>query len=312
MIPYYAPQFPGYLDTFVPQSSTVQDASAWMPTLNALRGQRGYLENLLAKAATKINALRDKQMRNERIASANPEYPRAKRKKISQNQWRTNKTIKTCENEEKVILECLQVCRCNIDTLESLLYPAGCPPGIVDLNSPNSYAGSDFSGVQWTSGWTDDDEPISPFVPSRGGPIVYRDVAPNHRFSQGLLLPDYEHKYPSSLVPDLKAGSTLLSAQAPTFIPSFNDRQPKDGGITRIIDKLSISGLLSSNCMKQHLATQTFLGKAKEHSTNYNYNGAHFGSMIDAYHNHSISGMKGKQHSMNTAATAVLKRLNSV
>jgi hypothetical protein len=99
-------------------------------TLNDLYTQRTYLSNLLSRTAVSLNALRERQTKNRRALDTNP-TSRSKRKKIEQNAYRTGKTIKTAENEEQVLLDCLRVCCVNIQMVEGMLgIHHGIPPNM--------------------------------------------------------------------------------------------------------------------------------------------------------------------------------------
>ncbi|CAI6342271.1 unnamed protein product [Periconia digitata] len=288
----------GQSGAFVHNTINMQDAGAWTSSLNVLRDQRGYLEDLLAKTITKLNALRDKQTRNERSLNAHPEHSRSKKKKISQNKWRTNKTISTCENEERVILDCLNVCRNNIDALESLLHSVGCPPAQADYNSTNSYTGSEYSGIQWTTGWTEEDEPFSPFEFSRGAPNTLLDLAPDEGFGPGpVLVGDsvtHETHYATLLPPHERAcnphasnSASRLSPKAAVFEPSPTNNMGKNGGLMQQVDKLSISGLLSSMSMKKQLCGKSFSSQALEQSMSRASNGERHGSQSSIHRRRS-------------------------
>jgi len=109
-----------YFDIVSSQIQYTHDISNWSSTLNELHCQQKYLDGLLSKTATTLNALRDRQTRTEHVLTGLP-FPRSKRKKIQQDKWRTNKTIKTCENEERVIINCLHTCTHNIKALEAMM-----------------------------------------------------------------------------------------------------------------------------------------------------------------------------------------------
>ncbi|PVH94618.1 hypothetical protein DM02DRAFT_660894 [Periconia macrospinosa] len=323
VIPYSPPPLTGYFDSFVQHPYTMQDASAWIPTLNKLRGQRVYLEDLLAKTATKLNALRDKQTRNERTLNANPEYSRSKKKKIAQNKWRTNKTIQTCENEERAILECLRVCKSNIDMLESVLHPAGSPSAVPDYNSLHSYTESDLGGVQWNTGWTDDGDPASPFETCRGGPVTCQEIAPEDAFGPSpVLVGDAAlagFPYLVPLPPHVQGYSTSapsavpqLSAEAAVFKPTTTKRQNEVGDLSVQIDKLSISGLLSSKYVKQQLARRSFPNRVTNRSTVQPARGPNADEHSDPSNHSDPSSAREEQHKEEAELPVTTKRMNSV
>ncbi|KAF1955818.1 hypothetical protein CC80DRAFT_505132 [Byssothecium circinans] len=222
----------------------MHDVSIWVPTLNCLRGQRRYLEGLLSKTATTLNALRDRQTRNERALSANP-TPRSKRKKILQNKWRTSKTMQTCENEERAILECLGVCKNNISTLEAIVGPEYCSSptnyhSAAEYNSTNSYANTGASGFDWKD-WGDE-TPVSLFQRCRERSLVMEEIAPE-------VTPNVVLRVPPNMAPPQLA-HTMLSPQAAVFEPRVVPIPLVDEEMPRELDKLSISGLLSSKHMR--------------------------------------------------------------
>lgn len=263
--PYPPSRLSGYFGASVDNMKSTQDVCNWTSTLISLNNQKSYLEDLLSKTATTLNALRDRQTRNERALSANP-APRSKRKKILQNRWRTDKTIKTCENEEKVILNCLEVCQSNIMTLEALIYPAEASFALADGNwsSSRSYITVDDSietGVEWDTGWTDQAGTVSPFdKPSSHHSDPLEDVPPesaveeNWMTTAGTSSDASSYFQPHSFqalaaIPgpppdtDQLQFQSGLSAEAVCFEPYVGC----DATSTEEeLDKLSISGLLAS------------------------------------------------------------------
>ncbi|KAF2240953.1 hypothetical protein BU26DRAFT_572191 [Trematosphaeria pertusa] len=269
MDPYTPRRMSGYFHAYVENTQDMYDSSAWMPTLASLHSQKGYLEGLLSKTATTLNALRDRQTRNERALSTNP-TPRSKRKKIQQNRWRTNKTIQTCENEEKVILDCLQVCTSNIHTLESIINPTDLSSTAATYSSSKSYskyADSESTDFDWY-GWTDD-APISPFQKERERSLVVDEIPPEARWDEIVYETKItrELKRPPPLRPCLRAPRdedslpappntaqtqfqhSSLSPEADVFEPSVT-HTPCDGGLPKELDKLSLSGLWASKRMR--------------------------------------------------------------
>ncbi|KAF2727627.1 hypothetical protein EJ04DRAFT_581911 [Polyplosphaeria fusca] len=239
----------GYFDSFVNNRQETHDLKSWSTTLTSLQGQKKYLEDLLAKTAVTLNSLRDKQTKNERALGASP-APRAKKKKIEQNRWRIDKTIKTCENEERVILDCLEVCRHNIQTIESIMHP-------VDTSSTTADYDSNYSRVSvvesaptefdW-SGWTNEGG-ISPFQKECSCPLVMDSVPPEARFDGSTLVNMVSQQRLSSgvlpPVPPNTASKATLSPEAETFEPSVK-HYPLAERKAKEVDKLSISGLLAS------------------------------------------------------------------
>ncbi|KAF2690519.1 hypothetical protein K458DRAFT_288892 [Lentithecium fluviatile CBS 122367] len=237
----------------------------WISTLDCLRSQKGYLDNLLSKTAVTLNALRERQTRNERALSTNP-TPRSKRKKIQQNKWRTNKTIQTCENEERAILDCLQVCSNNISTLESIINPTDLSSTAVECTVSNPYALSDTTSFDW-NGWTDN-AAISPFQRDRERPLPMDEIPPETPVAQTRFrymsptlrrpppLPLRAHRDPTALVPPVPPNTahsqfshSALSPEAAVIEPSVTHVPHCDDELPRELDKLSISGLLSSKRM---------------------------------------------------------------
>jgi hypothetical protein len=268
VILYFPILLSGRFEASMQHGSTMHDASGWNSTLNHLYGQKGYLEDILSKTATKLHALRDRQTRNERCLDNDP-TPRSKKKKILQNKWRTNKTIQTCENEERAILECLSVCEENIYRLEALvnstLYPINTDyQSVSDYNSSGSYGSSEPVGFDW-NGWEYETH-VSPFHRSREGSFMSDAVAPEALRNEfllenntGNLVPSSSQsctattvvpKVPPKAHPHITHANTVLSAQATAF--ESNDVHTSDGNneIPLELDKLSISGLLRSKRMQ--------------------------------------------------------------
>ena len=259
--PLYYPQRPfEYWDSYPPFAQPRCDPGNWMNTLASLRDQQGYLEHLLSKTATTLNALRDRQTRNERALSTNPR-PRAKKKKILQNRWRTDKTIKTCENEERVIVNCLQACRRNINTLEAVVQSTA-PSTAAEYVSCAGYCYTDTASTatefDW-NGWADDNS-VSPFQKHCHHSFMVDEVAPD----SDLKGPRPDNAVPTNRkgppVPPLARSTvpppppntarprfySLLSPEAACFEPSVTGDEFPCTGTRNAIDKLSISGLLAS------------------------------------------------------------------
>jgi hypothetical protein len=251
--PYSLNLPPGYFAVYPQHTQATYDVSNWTATLISLRGQRSYLEGLLSTTAMTLNTLRDKQTRNERALSAGP-TPRTKKKKIQQNRWRTDKTIKTCENEKRVILDCLTVCQSNIDTLEAILCPTETISAAAEYYTytPTSFDDTDTisTDIDW-NGWTDE-SPVSPFQRKPHSVVMSEEIPPDHLVDGDASLagkkppplPLRAHVAPSAeplLVPPNTAKSyTALSPEVTGFEPNITHcRSPE-------IDKLSISGLLAS------------------------------------------------------------------
>lgn len=267
--PYAPRRLSGYFDAFVQNTQSKHDPSMWVPTLNCLHGQRGYLEDLLSKTVTTLNVLRDKQTRNERALSTNPS-PRSRKKKILQNKWRTNKTIQTCENEERVILDCLQVCVNNISTLEAILSPTELSSSMADYDyDPNrSYADLEDTSVDWR-GWTDG-AVFSSLQKGRERSPSVDEIPPDTCLEidgfEDLAITDAKRPPPlppRSRVPLVEAGppvppntaltqfsNSSLSAAAAVFEPSITHTPHIDEEMPTELDKLSISGLLASKRMQ--------------------------------------------------------------
>lgn len=251
--PYSPDRESCYFDASVHNTQMMQNLNTWVPTLNNLRGQKDYLEGLLSKTATTLNALRDRQTRNQRVLSTNP-TPRSKRKKIQQDRWRTSKTIQTCENEEKVILDCLQVCENNMHTLEAVIYPPDSSWDNAEYYGRTSYGDSDTTSFDW-QGWTDD-AAISPFKQTRNDPLPLENIAPDTtagcaraEIRRPLPLRAQSIPGPGSafLVAPPNSAHTdfTLSPQAATFRPSAAHLQLPVTQLARELDKLMIYGLLA-------------------------------------------------------------------
>ncbi|KAF2750466.1 hypothetical protein M011DRAFT_465218 [Sporormia fimetaria CBS 119925] len=233
----------------------------WSAMLVSLRNQKEYLEGLLCKTATTLHVLRDKQTRNERALAGNP-APAAKRKKIRHNQWRTSKTIKTCEHEEAAVLDYLRVCNANIMSLEAILYR----PGTIlystetsSITADNCWSDSRESGAEtetsatdfdW-NGWADDDS-MSPFERKTRRPVFAEDIAPETPVDdtrpKGTLTP-HLHAVPPPVAPRQRTAS--LSAAAPCFNPRTNTAVTVRETANQPVDKLSISGLLASKRLRR-------------------------------------------------------------
>jgi hypothetical protein len=263
--PFSPRRLSGYFNTFAQKTHTMQGSSTWTTTLTCLKSQKGYLEDLLSKTATTLNALRDKQGSNDRRLSTRL-GPCSKKKKILQNRWRTAKTIKTCENEEKAILNCLQVCENNIHTLESMVYLMGTRTTVAEYNSSNSnwsYTDSAMAEFDW-DGWADEGH-MSPFhrQSQRQHALLMLDgippEAPVHGPKRPPMLRPRVHAPPSAKLPPVPPNTalpqrhhSLLSPEATSFEPHMThsptlERRQKE------LDKLSISGLLASKRMFQIL-----------------------------------------------------------
>jgi len=268
----YAPAWPSsHLDTLIQNPQTIHDPYTWILTLTYLRNQQGYLDDLLSKTAIRLNALRDRQSRNDRILSTHP-GPRSKRKKMLQNRWRTGKTIQTCENEERAILGCLQVCKNNIQILESINLASA--SRVTDYNPRKSkYSNTESSTMNLHCDSWADDVPTSPsregkqhaFVLGKilpeclqglrlGGPLAQTTTAATNKRPPSL--PPRVHIAPSSMQPPSPPPNTarphidsLLSPEAICFEPSVTHTAPNNERPLNELDKLSISGLLASKHM---------------------------------------------------------------
>lgn len=262
--PYSPYPSTGYFDTFVQNIQWTHDPNQWASALVDLRNEEGYLEALLSKTATTLNALRERQSRNERALSTNP-TPRSKKKKIQQNRWRTDKTIKTCEYEERIILGCLQVCRNNLSILESIIHPtdmfltaADCYSSTCQsyVNTVSMPTNSDWGGWANSSG-------LSPFQRTPQHPRILDEIPPEACWQEiwlgGLVM---NARKPVPLSPgshSLQAAATLpppppnlalmqinsvLSPQAACFEPSVTHAEVSESS-AKEPDMLSIQGLLA-------------------------------------------------------------------
>jgi hypothetical protein len=261
--PYPPHPLSSYFGTYAQNTHNMHETSSWILTLNRLHSQKGYLDDLLAKTATTLNALRERQTRSERALSMNPK-PRAKRKKIQQDRWRTCRTIQTCENEERVILDCLQVCNNNISTLEAIVNRGDLSSTTVECNPRDSVVDVDTTSFDW-NGWTDE-APISPFVKDRVRLYSIDEVPPKTLL--GMTGPEQPSRRstrcPPPLSPRSQPGPTArlpevppdtahsqsnLSPEAAVFEPSAVHNRPTNNEPSVELDKLSISGLLASKRM---------------------------------------------------------------
>lgn len=239
---YSSPNRPlSHSNTFVSydNTQTMHNPGAWASTLNCLHGQKDYLEELLSKTATTLNALRDRQTRNERVLSGHP-VPRSKRKKVQQNRWRTSKTIQTCENEERVILNCLQVCKSNIYTLEVIINSPKLTEPVMELPPSDSHVETAAEWPDW-KGWTDD-AVVSPFKKGCGRLLPVEEVPPEmevnrHSRAMGEGRP---------LGADMTREKAVLRAEALEFKPSDAHLKQPVTVLAKELDKLTISGFLAA------------------------------------------------------------------
>ncbi|KAL5379260.1 hypothetical protein DPSP01_008535 [Paraphaeosphaeria sporulosa] len=241
VISYSPDRLSDCFDACVHNTQMMHNLEKWGPALHNLRGQKGYLEGMLSKTVTTLNALRDRQTRNQCILSTNP-TPRTKRKKIQQDRWRTDKTIQTCENEEKIILDCLRVCENNIQTLEAIIYPPESSLNSAEHYGSNSYGELDTASFDW-QGWTDD-LVISPFERTRTGPLPLDEVSPDTM--AGCTQP----RSAFLVAPPNSAYTKFMPRpEATTFKPSAAHMQLSVTQLARELDKLTISGFLASKRM---------------------------------------------------------------
>jgi hypothetical protein len=267
----YSPRrLSGYFDAFVHNTQATHQPDTWSTTLMGLYNQRAYLEGLLSKTATTLNALWDKQTRNDRVLLSHP-GPRSKKKKIMQNRWRTDKTIQTCENEERVILDCLQVCRSNINALESMMHSTNTSSMAAeyDWSACHPYIDSESTATDWDwNGWVDEGL-ASPFHRPCHNPLIFDEVPPDACLDamvpndlgtarkKAPPLPPRAREPPQSTTsppppPPNTAHAQLhhsmLSPVAVCFGPKVVQKRPGINQGTKLasLDKLSISGLLAS------------------------------------------------------------------
>ncbi|PSN62281.1 hypothetical protein BS50DRAFT_638830 [Corynespora cassiicola Philippines] len=254
----------GYVDAFVYMPQAAHDVRECVVMLDGLVSQKRYLEGQLSKTVTTLNALRDRQTRNEQALRLNPS-PRSKKKKMQQNRWRTDKTIKTCENEERVLLDCLHVCKSNMHTLARLMNPPDLSSTAVEHHSSTSkgsYEGSEATEFDW-NGWKDS-SPLSPFQKKRQLPVTLDEMPPEERVDEPKAhtedaaergrpppLPLRKQECRMAALRPVSSQPSLLSPEVASFEPAVAPvRQDED--LPKAMDKLSISGLLASKCM-QHI-----------------------------------------------------------
>jgi hypothetical protein len=283
----YSPQgLSGYFDAYVQNTEAMQNTQMlrntqamqtpdWAATLADLRNQQKYLEDLLSGTAITLNALRDKQTRNQNALDEHP-IPRVKRKKMQQNQWRTDKTVKTREKEERVILDCLRVCETNISTLESILYPTEPSSVVADYSWSASRAASSATDIDW-NGWADAGD-VSMFHRGTRRPASISSVPPEATIDEVVpanktagvagvkppplpprLQPELEVQPAVPPPPPNTARSTqcfpTLSPVAETFLPG-STKESAESEVCNKIDKLSISSLLASKHVQRLKATK--------------------------------------------------------
>lgn len=248
--PYSAVCLPGYIGGAMHIPSIAQHPNN-LATLLYLYNQKTYLEDLLSQKATILHALRDKHSRIERSLSVNTN-PRSKRKKVEQNRWRTERTIKTCEDEERAILDCLRVCSSNIKTLDSIINP-------TDASSSYMESASTPTDFDW-NGWADGGD-TSPFLRKARRPAIVDDISPETCIlitgKKGPPLPPRSRPTVSAPVPPAPPNTartqcTLsLSPTAPCFEPRASHEAPSREEWIKDLDKLSISGLLASKRVRR-------------------------------------------------------------
>ncbi|KAF2203186.1 hypothetical protein GQ43DRAFT_278625 [Delitschia confertaspora ATCC 74209] len=265
----------GLFDTFEWNMNGINHSSTWTSTLVVLRDQKQYLEGLLSNTATTLNALRDKQSRYERALSNNQTAPRSKKKKIQHSKWRTGKTIEICENEERILVDCLQVCQNSIHTLETI-----CNPGhysstaavLATTPSPVTYSTSATTDFEW-SRWPDNQDrsqfpkgsricgipheippevtDVTDFYIKRRSPLP-----PRSQNSQAAVPPVPPN---SAFEPAFKTEkSSTLSPKAAVFEPSAIQYVKEDDSAYADLDKLTISGLLAPNYMPETTLKRRF------------------------------------------------------
>jgi hypothetical protein len=257
---------------------TTQDTNNWALKLRSLHNQKRYLDDVLSKTAVTLHALRERQTRNERLLSTNP-TPRSKRKKILQNRWRTGKTIQTCEKEEKVILDCLQVCTNNLKMLEAIINPIDLSSNGANCTWGGPYTESETTALDWND-WTDNGV-ISPFRKDRIRSLPMDEIPPEmlpDKFKLTYTLPtttthtfqtsSQYHSDTTMLLPLVSLNTTplhrRLSRRATVFEPSITHSRPLDDELPVQLDKLSISGLMGSKSM-QHVQARRLSDVTLEH-----------------------------------------------
>ena len=205
-----------------------------MAALVHLRNQEVYLEDLLSKTAITLNALRDRQTRNERALKENS-GPRSKRKKIQQNHWRTDRTIRARENEERILVDCLRVCRFNIRTLERIAFATYVPStgagyggsaslSLIESESATATTETEFD---W-NGWVNPGD-VSPFYPRARRTALNDNVSPETDLVDDMAVAKVPPAFPprSNLDPPGPPPNSAttqrlfpLSPVAPSFEPS--------------------------------------------------------------------------------------------
>lgn len=251
----------------------------WSTTLVELQNQKTYLEDLLSKTAITLNTLRDRHARNDRALNDNPR-PRLKKRKIQQNQWRTDKTIRTCEKEERVILDSLRVCETNINTLGAILYPTEASSFAADYSLGTSWAAShndtesSVTDIDW-NGWADEG-PVSPFqretrrtlsITSIAPEVTVPEKCPPSTIATAAVVLDGK---PAPLPPRVQPATELeqavpppppntarstqcntLSPMAASFKADSSADDDEGDVCRRAMDKLSIESLLASKHMQR-------------------------------------------------------------
>jgi hypothetical protein len=152
------------------------------PELSRLRYEKEILENGLANCVTYLQALRKKQVRNERRLSTDPSLPRKKRKKLQQSKRELEKEIRNREQDEQAFLDNLQAVKTNIYIAET----ASSPSTTLSLTVPDLASSStqcfypedsEPTELSW-NGWTDDTV-MSPFQKQSNNPFFVDDIAPD-------------------------------------------------------------------------------------------------------------------------------------
>ncbi|ORY18360.1 hypothetical protein BCR34DRAFT_582990 [Clohesyomyces aquaticus] len=294
--PYHPPRMSGFFDAPVSYVQAGPEPSSWAWMLTNLRIQGEYLQDLLCKTTLTLHALRDKYNRTQRALDSNP-TPRKKKKRLQQVKWRTDKTIKTCENEERVILDSLQLCSDNIRALEIIINPCDTFSAMYEYDS-STFQGTYTNNttpattdMDWI-GWATEGD-TSPLQRRCEQPVIMDDVPPEvPRMDLGNVVklkipapPRARHSSPDpvsvlSWAPPNTACPpymhSMLSPEAALFEPSITHYPPVYPSVEPYsakdmddkgskVDKLSISGLLASKRVQRLQSRRRFSDAAVNH-----------------------------------------------
>jgi hypothetical protein len=171
-----------------------------------------------------------------------------------QTRWRTGKTIKTCDNEEKAILDCLKVCNSNLQALYNLelsYFPPFMEPTYTPRFWPSNASPNTLEPDIW-NGYGDD---CSPF--QKESQNMFTDdveVAPHLTYEEALLESLHLSSRAPVDVPMLKTRRPACKqSEIPALGPPAASFEPteKSHGVPPAKDKLTVAGLLNRGRFRQ-------------------------------------------------------------